>query len=370
MRRNGWIKLAHPWIDGEEVRSVTSVLKSGILVRGEKCKEFEAKVAAMVGVRYALALNSGTSAILALLHAIGIGSGDEVVLPALSFPAAAECIVMLGARPIFVDVQRDSFNIDPEQVEGAITARTKAIVAIDQFGVPADYPRLENIASAKGVVLIEDAACALGASWNGRACGAFGRGAVLSFHPRKVITTGEGGMVLTDDENIARSVEKLRNHGLDREGKFTAAGLNFRMSEIQAAIGVCQLEKLKAILEKRGRLAAFYRRQLGGYLDFQTPPCGSRATWQTIVAVLKEGAQEEERNRIIAEMAKRRIELQVASFNAARLEPYRDFCRGQNLPVSNMVHDSALALPAHSQMGEEDAAEVCETLKEVLSGRG
>jgi perosamine synthetase len=366
MRDNGWIKLASPWVGGEELRAVESVFSSGRLVRGSKGREFEEKIRAVVGVRHAFAVSSGTTAIFAVLHALGLGEGDEVILPALSFPAAAECVVMVGATPVFVDVQPGSFNMNPAAAAQAVTDRTRALIAIDQFGVSADYPALEGIVRGRGIPLIEDAACALGGSLGGRPCGCFGKAAVFSFHPRKVITTGEGGMVLTSDDDLAAAIDRIRNHGIDRDGRFAAAGLNFRMSEVQAAVGICQMGKLPEILEKRRRLASFYRRHLEGVVDFQEAAQECSATWQTVAAVMPGKADETARNRIIREMAGGKIELQVASYSAGRLEPYRRFCAGKDFPVSDRIHDCGLALPAHSMMDEEDAAAVCDALKKLL----
>jgi len=366
-RDEKWIKLAAPLVGLEELNALKEVLESGRLVRGEKTKIFEYEISKFVGIKNSIALNSGTSALFALFKAIGLSSGDEVILPALTFPAAAECAVLLGAKPVFVDVSPETLNIDPTGVVRALSERTRVIVAIDQFGVPADYEPLLEIAQKNGVILIEDAACSLGAFYKGKPCGSFGKASILSFHPRKIITTGEGGMVLTDDDELSQKIDSLRNHGIGRNGDFEDAGLNLRMSEIHSAIGICQMRKIHEILKRRKEIKSIYEKKLSGFVKFQKEVEGGQSSWQTIVVMLDAKLGSRVRDSIISTMAQRKIELQVASFSAGRLKPYRRFCGGEKLEVSDYVHECGLALPAHSLMDEEDAEFVCKSFIEVLS---
>jgi len=360
------ITLASPWMDDDELQAAAEVLSSRRLVRGPRIEAFEEETRKVVSVKHAIAVSSGTMAIYAVLRCLGIGDGDEVVVPALSFPAAAECVIMAGANPVFVDVSKRSFNLDPDLLAATLTAGTRAVIAIDQFGVPADYPGIEEVLKGKDVCLIEDSACALGSSMNGKPCGSFGKAAVFSFHPRKIITTGEGGMVLTDDDGLAARVRLLRNHGLDQDGTFTAAGLNLRMGEIEAAIGQGQLKKLDRILRKRRELASIYIRNLDGVLEFQQVPRGGAANYQTFAALLPGDSAGSARDGVIREMAGKEIELQVASFSMPLLRPYSEFARDGKFPVSDRIHNRGLALPLHPLMSGQDVQRVCEALKETL----
>jgi perosamine synthetase len=321
-----------------------------------------------VGVRRALAMNSGTMAIYAVLHSLRMEFSDEVVIPALTFPAAAECVMLVGAKPVFVDVSRDSFNLDPRLLGEALTDRTRAVIVIDQFGVPADYAAIRRELQGRNVFILEDSACALGSSLDGRPCGSLGDASIFSFHPRKVITTGEGGMALTDDPGMAVRLDMLRNHGIDETGNFMSAGLNLRMGEMEAALGLCQLKKLDTIVEKRRMLAAGYERMLSGLVRFQRCPEGAQCNWQTLAVVLPPRFGERGRQAVIAGMLERGMELRIASFCVPELVPYRALTGGRSFPEAAEVHRCGVALPLHPGMSGEDAAAVAEALKEVMAG--
>jgi len=367
MTERDWIRLCTPWVDDTEIGAVANVLASGRLVQGPVGRRFEESVRDIVGVKHAIAMSSGTMSIWAVLQALGVGPYDEVIVPALTFPAAAECVLMVGAEPVFVDVSERTFNLDPDLLAASMTPRTRVVITVDQFGVPADYHAIEKIVSDGDAVLVEDAACALGSSLGGRPCGSFGRAAVLSFHPRKVITTGEGGMVLTDHDALALNVERLRNHGLDEGGCFLSAGLNLRMGEVDAAIGLAQLGKLGGIVRRRTELAGVYRAELGGLLRLQEAPEGSIVNFQTLAAVLPEAFDGAGRDRVIEEMGRRKIELRVASFSVPELAPYGLLVEDRTFPVAKRIHEGGVALPLHPAMSEGDVRVVCKALKDVLA---
>jgi perosamine synthetase len=370
MKAKGCIQLASPFLGEEELKAAADVLASGRLVCGPKVKEFETAVSRKVGMRHALAVNSGTMAIYALLHSLRMEFSDEVIIPALTFPSAAECVMIVGAKPVFVDVSRDTFNLNPQLLDEVLTPRTRAVISIDQFGVPADYAAIREKLKGRNVFILEDAACALGASFGGRPCGSLGDASIFSFHPRKVITTGEGGMALTNDHDMSVRLDMFRNHGIDETGNFMSTGLNLRMGEVEAALGLCQFRKLDAIVEKRTLLAAEYQSRLTDHVLFQRCPEGAACNWQTMAVVLPPRFGEEGRNGVIAGMLKRGIELRVASFCVPELVPYRALSAGRSFPEASEIHRCGVALPLHPAMTLEEAAVVAEALKEVMAEVG
>lgn len=363
------IPLARPLLDDREEKIIKKVLSSGRLVRGPFAREFEKRIRQLVGVKYAISMNSGTSALFSILKSIGIKSGDEVLAPALTFPAAVETIVMLGARAVFVDVDENEFNITPEGIRQKISERTKCLITVDLFGVPCRYDEIKKIlkSSKRKIFLIEDAACAIGSSFNGRMCGSFGDASILSFHPRKVITTGEGGMVLTNKTYIAKEVEMLKNHGISRSGSFVKAGLNLRMGEIEAAMGIMQLEKLSSIISKRKKLFARYAKRIGSYFKLQHSPDRSNINFQTLCVILpiKRGKRERIRNSIIEGMKSKGIELQVASYCVPMLPAYKKWADGSDFPNARLIHSCGIALPLHNHLSLSDVDYVCKSLLDL-----
>lgn len=261
------IRLIRPEIGTEEIRKVSEVLKSGFLVQGKNVEKFEKKVANYLSVKYAMAVSSGTAALHLALIALGIKEGDEVVLPDFTFPATGNVVVLVGAKPVLIDIDLKTFNIDPTRIEGNITSRTKAIIPVHEFGQSADMDPILDIAKRNNLYVIEDAACALGAEYKDKKCGTMGDIGCFSFHPRKAITTGEGGMVVTNNPDVAAKVKALRNHGMtNKDGiyYFEYTGFNYRMTDFQAALGWVQMKKLDEIIKKRRELAALYDSFLKG----------------------------------------------------------------------------------------------------------
>ena len=244
------IPIAQPLMGEEEKRAVIAVLESGMLAQGPKVEEFEKAFAALWGVRHAVATSSGTTALHVALLAHGVGPGDEVITSPFTFISSANSILFVGARPVFVDIDESSFNIDPSLIEARITPRTRALLPVHLFGNPCDMEAIMAIAARHGLIVIEDAAQAHGASIQGRKVGSFGTGC-FSFYPTKNMTTAEGGMVTTDDDQVAEKARLLRSHGMRKRYYHDFLGYNFRMTDLQAALGLAQLAKLEVFNEKR-----------------------------------------------------------------------------------------------------------------------
>ncbi|MGD9133804.1 MAG: UDP-4-amino-4,6-dideoxy-N-acetyl-beta-L-altrosamine transaminase [Desulfobacterales bacterium] len=268
---NPKIDYGHQWIDEADIRAVADVLRSDWLTTGPKVSEFEQAVADYVGAEYAVAVNSGTAALHAAVYAVGVGPGDEVILPPMTFVATANCVVYQGATPVFADVEPDTLLINPVEVESKITERTKAIIAVDYAGQPCDYNALRKIAKRHDLVLIADACHSIGAQFNGKNVGTLADLSVFSFHPVKHITTGEGGMIVTDEDRFAERMRRFRNHGISMDSRQRAdhgtwyyemvdLGYNYRITDFQCALGISQLRNLPAFLEKRRQIAAQYNK--------------------------------------------------------------------------------------------------------------
>jgi perosamine synthetase len=277
------IPFAKPFLDEREAEAVQAVIRSGWIMQGQRVAEFERAVADYCGASEAVAVTSCTTALHLALLVLGVGQGDEVICPSLSFIATANTIRHAGATPVFADVDPETYNLDPDAVEAAITPRTKAVMVVHQAGLPAELDRFKAIGQKHGVQILEDAACALGSRYKGTRIGGHGQIACFSFHPRKVITTGEGGIITTNDQRQAEQFRLLRQHGMnvsvaDRDRanqvvieKYLCVGYNYRMTDVQAAIGIEQMKKLNLIVERRRDLAARYTRALVGHPWLQPP---------------------------------------------------------------------------------------------------
>jgi perosamine synthetase len=352
------IRLAKPWVGKDEQRAVAAVLQSGRLVQGPVVERFEHAVAALVGRKHAVAVSSGTAALQLALKVLQVGHGDEVICPALSWPSPAHAIRMAGGKVRFVDVDEDEWNGAPEAFGDARTPDTKAAIVIDQFGNPA---RAAQIQQALGALpIIEDAACALGSRFPNRPCGSLGTVSCVSFHPRKILTTGEGGMCLTDDDDVAEKLRMLRNHG-QLGGEFVVAAGNLRMTEMAAALGLAQLKRLDEILARRRELAAVYREALATEVGLQSVPEGAESNFQTLGAVLPQGR---DRNTVRETMAERGVETGVLSFAIHKLG---SFAGSQaSLPIAEHIAARGIALPLYPQMRNAEVEQVSITLRGVL----
>jgi dTDP-4-amino-4,6-dideoxygalactose transaminase len=348
------VRLGRPDVGEEELALVREVLESGQLTMGPKVAELERLLAEACSAADACAVSSGTAALHLAVLALGIGPGDEVLVPAYTFPATANVVAVAGGTPVLVDVDPVTMNVDPAAAARAVTPRTKAILAVHLFGRPA---RLEQLPE---LPVLEDAAGALGARRGGRPVGGIGVVGCLSFHPRKIVTTGEGGAVLTSDEELAHRVRVLRDHGVDRRGEFeiAAPGLNYRLSDILCAVGIPQLRRLHELFAERERLAAAYAERLAG-LELALPRAdeGDRHGWQAYVV------QVDRRDEVLAGLREQGVEAQIGTYALHRLAAYAD--QGP-FPGADAAYERALALPFHNRLSDGDLDRVAETLRTVL----
>jgi perosamine synthetase len=365
------LRLADPRLGAAAAEAVRSVLSSGHLTMGSRVARFEELVAAHSGVSHAVATSSGTTALHLALIGLGIGRGDEVIVADFTHPATGNVVLQAGAALRLVDVERTTFTIDVAAVRRAITTRTRLVIAVDSFGLPANYPELEHIASSHGIPVLADAACSLGARIGDRRSGQFGIAACLSFHPRKIVTTGEGGMVLTDDAALASRFRRLRNHGsvpLGSRLSFAEMGFNYRMSDILAAVGIEQLHRLDEILAARRDRAAALLTLLESCpgVTPQAPPAGYLTSWQSFVVVLDERI---DRDEIVRELSQAGIEATIGTY-ALHLEPAFEGCwdDGVDAPVASRdLARSTLALPLHPGIDDRDLQRIAAGLTGAIA---
>ena len=344
------VRLAFPELGGEELAEVRAVLESGALTMGPKVDELEQLVAAACGVEHAVAVSNGTAALHLAVLALGIGEGDEVIVPAYTFPATANVVRLAGATPVLVDVDPATFNLDLAKVYEAVTPRTKAVLAVHLFGRPLDWEELQNAVPPE-VLLLEDAAGALGARWRGMPCGGLGTMGCLSFHPRKIVTTGEGGAVTTSDADLASSIRRLRNHGLDPGADIAEPSTNYRLADILCAVGIPQLRRLDELLAGQTRIAAAYTERFTDVVDVPDADEGDTHGWQAYVIRLDRRVEAMETLRAEG------IEVQIGTYALHHLSAYRD--QGP-FPGADAAFERALALPLHSRLTDADLDRVAE----------
>ncbi|MCB9707538.1 MAG: DegT/DnrJ/EryC1/StrS family aminotransferase [Myxococcales bacterium] len=354
-----FVALSPPSLGEKELEAIGLVLASGRLVQGPWVERFEARMAERCRRKFAVAVSSGTSALELALEALGIQNGDEVLCPALTWPSPANAVALRGASPVLVDVDPEDWNLDPKLVTQARSSRTRAAIVIDQFGMPARWQKLNPL--LEGLHIIEDAACAIGSSSPEGPCGSFGIISTLSFHPRKVLTTAEGGMCLTDDANIADRLRILRNHGQEKPGSFVCAAGNHRMSEVAAAMGLAQLDRLDDIVALRQMLAQRYRDALPE-LSWQKVPQGASSNMQTMGATVAR-----DRDGLIEGLRERRIEAGRLSYNLAELTSLRACCRVPEPPSHTAdIVSRGLALPLHPALDIATQDHVIDSIRELL----
>ncbi len=359
------IPISKPDIGLAEEEAVLEVLRSGMLAMGPKTKAFEEAWAEYCGVKHAILMSNGTVAQEAVLHGLGIGPGDEVITVSFSFNATVSVILRVGATPVFVDIRADDFCMDPDQVEAAITPRTKAIMPVHLYGLMADMAPLEDIAKRHGIVIIEDAAQAHGAAYAGRKAGQFGP-AMFSLYATKNLMTGEGGFATTDDDALADRIRIFRNHGMRVRYYHESLGTNYKPGDIAAAIGLAQLPRLDERTARRRENAAFLREQLGSDYLVPSVPAGRDHVWHQFVMRFPG-----ERQTVIDGLAARGvgtlIYYPVPIHKQAYVQSYVPGAQDLDLPVTNLLSDEVLAVPVHPKLSGDDLATIVAAVREVAT---
>lgn len=375
------IPVARPFIDREEEAAVLEVLRSGWVSQGPKVNQFENRFAEYVGAEYAVAVSSCTAALHMALLVAGIQPGDEVLCPSLSFVATANSIRYVGAKPIFIDVDPVTYNMDPTKVEAAITPTAKGILLVHQIGLPSDIATIAEIGKHHGLIVLEDAACAIGSEYHGRRIGApHTLMACFSFHPRKILTTGEGGMITTADPSIADRLRKIRQHAmsisdLKRHSSSTITtesyqevGYNYRMTDMQAALGIVQIQRLDEMIERRRKLAMRYSAALSSIQWLVSPvePIGYRHNFQSYMIRLSDKAPLT-RDQLMQELLDRGISSRRGIMATHRERPYADERWSQTLIETESASDNCLILPLYHAMSDEDQDYVIESIREITA---
>jgi perosamine synthetase len=375
------IPVARPYIGTEEEQAVIDVLRSGWVTQGPRVAEFEEKFSEYIGCDYSVAVSSCTTALHLALLASRIGPGDEVICPSLSFIATANSIAYTGATPIFGDIDLATYNLDPTRLEETISPRTKAILVVHQIGLPAEMNELLAVAAKHGLIVIEDAACAIGSEYDGKLIGKpLGTMACFSFHPRKILTTGEGGMITTSDAKLAERLRRLRQHAMSlsdvvrhnakqiNSETYDEVGFNFRMTDMQAAIGITQLGRLGDFLKRRRYLAARYTKALQNFPWLQAPvvPLNCRHNYQSYMVRLI-GDFAARRDAIMQELLEKKISTRRAIMAIHRERPYHIERWIHDLPQTNLVTDTGLILPLFHQMTESEQDYIIEALHAVTA---
>jgi perosamine synthetase len=373
------VPITRPSFGANEERAVLEALRSGWVSQGPKVAEFERKFAAYVGAPHAVAVSSCTTGLHLALVVAGVKPGDEVLCPSLSFIATANAIVYAGAIPVFVDIDKTTFNMDPALIEGAITPRTKAILAVHQIGLPASLAKIMDIGKRHGLAIVEDAACAIGAEYDGRRIGLpHASIACFSFHPRKVLTTGEGGMITTADEGLAVRMRRLRQHAMTVSDlarhssnkvvveSYDEVGFNYRMTDLQAALGLAQLQRLDGMLARRRELALRYTSRLSRLSWLVTPQESAecRHNFQSYMVRLQVGAPVT-RDQLMQELLDRGVASRRGIMAIHRELPYHDPKWKTRLPVTELVTDTAVVLPLFYEMAEEEQDYVIECIEQI-----
>lgn len=364
-----FIPLMIPAITDADIAAAVRVLQSGMLVQGKEVEKLENRFAEYVGVKHAIAVSNGTASLHLALLALGIGKGDEVIVPAFSYIATANVVELVGATPVFVDIKKHTFNIDVTKIEAAITSKTKAILPVHEFGLACDIARVAEIAQEHNLFLIEDAACALGATENKRQTGSFGHFGSFSLHPRKSITSGEGGMLTTNDAALAEKIRILRNHGIQTvNGKmeFVEAGFNYRLTDFQAALAASQFERLQPVLEKKKQLAAMYLSGIKNPLiELPELPKDKDHTWQTFHVLLHPQLN---RDKTIAHLKEKGIGsnygAQCMPAQVFYAKKYQLDC-AKIFPNALLAWKQGLALPLYDKLKEEQVDFICTVLNEL-----
>lgn len=374
------IPISLPVTGIEEWEATREPLETGWITSGPKVREFEERFAEIHEVKHAFAVTSATTALHLALVALGIGPGDEVIVPAFTWVATANVVVYCGAKPVFVDIEKETFNLDPKALASKITEKTKAIIPVHLFGLCADMDQIKKVAG--DIPLVEDAACASGATYKGKYAGNLGTIGCFSFHPRKSITTGEGGMITTNDDDLAEKISKLRNHGAEVSEEqrhhgpkpyilpdFNMLGFNYRMTDLQGAVGVVQIQKLKGFIQERERWSGFYKEELKeiDWLDLPDYSDDFGHGWQSFVTNVNPELAPKSRNEIMEILQEKGISTRPGTHAVHMLNYYRDQfgLKPEDFPQAKFVNDQSMAIPLHNRMTEEDFVYVVASLKSI-----
>ena len=368
------IPLSSPDITEADIEAVVSVLRTPRLSIGPRMREFESAVAGYVGVWHGVAVSSGTAGLHLALRVLGVGEGDEVILPSFTFIAVAHAILYERAIPVFADIDPLTLNLNPQEIERRITPRTRAIVVVHTFGYPADLEPILEIAARHNLPVIEDACEALGAEYRGRKTGGIGRVGIFAFYPNKPITTGEGGMLVTDDAGLADTFRALRNQGRrDTDGwlDHCLLGYNYRLAELNCALGLSQMRRLDEILDRRRDRALQYLHQLENILAVIAPPLGSpdsRVCWFAFVVRLNDDFTQAQRDFVLEELTKRGIGCARYFAPIHRQPLYTGFAPAEkgDLPFTDQASARTIALPFFNAITDGQIAEVCAALREAI----
>ncbi|VVB68329.1 UDP-4-amino-4-deoxy-L-arabinose--oxoglutarate aminotransferase [Candidatus Norongarragalina meridionalis] len=358
------IPLIKPEVGEEEIEAIRAVFQSGHIAQGPTTKKFEGLFAQYVGAKHASATTSCTAALHLSVCALGIGRGDEVIVPSFTFPASANAVALQGATPVFCDIDVKTFNVDVKSAESVVTERTKAIMPIHLFGQSADMGGVMRFAKKHNLRVIEDAANSMGTFYEKKHVGTIGDFGCFSFHPRKILTTGEGGMLTAEDDALAAMAASLKDHGKDETGtKFVRAGFNYRMSDILAAIGIVQLNKLDATIKRRKQLAERYSQLLEGASGITPPhhPAYTNHTYQSYVLLLDDGI---DRDAVIRKTKEKGVQTQIGTYAVHLQLAYLK--KGESIPNAERADRQALTLPMYGAMTDADQQLVVKTLKEAL----
>lgn len=354
-------------LDGSDERTVIVALRSGTLGLGPFAEEFERLCARRAGVAHGVAVSSGTAALHLIVRALGIGADDEVLVPSFTFAASMNAFLLEGATPVFLDIEPDTYNLDPADIERKVTSRTKAVMAVDLFGHPAEWDSISESATEHGLLLIDDSCEAIGAKYRGTPVGSYGAAGAFAFYPNKQMTTGEGGMIVTDDAGLAATCRSLRNQGRGEMGlwlEHERLGFNYRLDEMSAALGVSQINRLSGFLMKRSEVAMRYTQMLAPFEWVRPPVVRTHVemSWFVYVVTLAEGI---DRNAVMSRMQEKGVPSR-AYFLPLHLQPYVRERYGDlhgTLPITESVAERTLALPFYNNLSPEQADRVVQTLR-------
>ena len=373
------IPIAKPYLTTDEAKAAYDTILTGWITQGPKVAEFEEKFAQYTGAKYAVAVSNCTTALHLSMIVAGIGEGDEVICPSMSYIATANCIRYVNATPVFAEVDPVTYNLDIHDVEKRITSKTKAILLVHQIGMPADIDAFQALCNQKGLKLIEDAACAAGSAYKGKKIGSHSDLVCFSFHPRKVITTGDGGMITTNREDYCQRLKLLRQHGMAVNDRVRheatkviitdhlELGYNYRLTDVQASIGIKQLEKLDWIVSERRKVAMYYHERLKDISGIRIPEEdeGYFSNFQSYAVYLKRDCQVN-RDALMQKMLEEGIATRSGIMTTHRETAYREYCTGLSLPVSEDTCDRNVLLPLYVPMELQDVERIVDVFTALL----